>query len=256
MSLRLRWILLLAALSSFFAFSAENKKELWVLKPVVRPQVPAGLTKSTNPIDAFIAAEYKKPRACGRSAPADKRTLLRRVYLDLIGIPPTPAEQDAFLKDESPDAYEKVVDHLLASEQHGVRYARHWLDVLRYADADERMTAAAGIHFWRDWVINALNNDMPYDQFVRAQLTGYRTTERTQMSAIGVSLAARAAAGRHVRPRIPGARRRGPRRQEHAGDADHGGGDGFHRVHGPDGGLRQVPRPHVRPDHAARLLRA
>ena len=71
---------------------------------------------------------------------------LRRVYLDLIGIPPSPAEQDAFLKDESPDAYEKVVDKLLANEQHGVRYARHWLDVLRYADADERMTAAAGIH--------------------------------------------------------------------------------------------------------------
>ena len=121
-----------------------------------------------------------------RPAPASKLTLLRRVYLDLIGIPPSPAEQEAFLKDESPDAYEKVVDKLLANEQHGVRYARHWLDVLRYADADERMTAAPGIHYWRDWVIYALNSDMPYDQFVRAQLTGYRTTERTQMSAIGL----------------------------------------------------------------------
>ena len=78
------------------------------------------------------------------------------------------------------------MDKLLASEQHGVRYARHWLDVLRYADADERMTAAAGIHYWRDWVIYALNSDMPYDQFVRTQLTGYRTTERTQMAAVGV----------------------------------------------------------------------
>ena len=125
-------------------------------------------------------------RDCGRPAAADKSTLLRRVYLDLVGTPPSPAEQDAFLKDTSPDAYEKVVDRLLADEQHGVRYARHWLDVLRYADADERMTAAAGIHYWRDWVIYALNSDMPYDQFVRTQLTGYRTTERTQMANVGV----------------------------------------------------------------------
>src|SRR4029077_260065 len=115
----------------------------------------------------------------------DKRTLLRRVSFDLTGLPPTPAEQDAFLADQSPDAYEKVVDRLLASEQHGVRYARHWLDVLRYADVDERMIAAPGIHHWRDWVIRALNDELPYDQFVRAQLTGYRTAERTQMSATG-----------------------------------------------------------------------
>jgi len=152
---------------------------------VVRPTVPTGLTKSTNPIDAFIAAEYKK-RGLRSVGPADKLVLLRRVYLDLIGIPPTPAEQDAFLKDDSPDAYEKVVDRLLANEQYGVRYARHWLDVLRYADADERMTAAGGIHYWRDWMIYALNSDLPYDQFVRAQLTGYRSTERTQMSNIGL----------------------------------------------------------------------
>ena len=72
-----------------------------------------------------------------------------------------------------------MVDRLLASEQYGVRYARHWLDVLRYADVDERMIAAPGIHLWRDWVINALNSDLPYDQFVRAQLTGYRGTART-----------------------------------------------------------------------------
>ena len=90
-----------------------------------------------------------------------------------------------------------------------MRYARHWLDVLRYADADERMTAAAGLHYWRDWVIYALNTDMPYDQFVRTQLTGYRTTERTQMAAVGVRSKIEPRAGRYVRPRIPGARRRG-----------------------------------------------
>lgn len=165
--------------------TAVTKPKLWVLSPLTRPEVPAEAAKGANPIDAFIAAKYKskKLRPVGQ---ADKRTLLRRVYLDLIGMPPTPAEQDAFIKDDSPGAYENVVDRLLADDQHGVRYGRHWLDVLRYADADERMTAAPGIHLWRDWVINALNSDMPYDQFVRTQLTGYRTKNRTQMSNTGV----------------------------------------------------------------------
>jgi hypothetical protein len=162
----------------------EAGRTWWALKPVERPDVPAGFTESTNPIDAFIAAEYRS-KGLTPVGQADKSTLLRRVYLDLIGIPPTPAEQEAFLKTTSPNAYEKVVDHLLASEQHGVRYARHWLDVLRYADVDERMIAAQGIYLWRDWVVNALNDNVPYDQFVRAQLTGYRSTERTQMSATG-----------------------------------------------------------------------
>ncbi len=103
----------------------------------------------------------------------------------MIGIPPSPAQQKEFLEDESADAYEKVVDRLLSDEQHAVRYARHWLDVLRYADADERMTAAPGIHLWRDWVINALHQDLPYDQFVHLQLTGRRSNERTQMTATG-----------------------------------------------------------------------
>ncbi len=155
----------------------------WALKPVVRPRTPAG-SSSVNPIDAFLAADHHA-KGLTPLGPADKRTLLRRVTLDLTGLPPTIDEQEAFLHDESPDAYERVVDRLLASEQHGVRFGRHWLDVLRYADVDERMVAAPGIHLWRDWVIRALNDDLPYDQFVRAQLTGYRTTERTQMSATG-----------------------------------------------------------------------
>lgn len=187
MRLNLRSVLFMILLSACLAFAAPNqkpKRPLWSLQPVARPDVPAGVTQSSNPIDAFIAAAHKQKglRPVGQ---ADKLTLLRRVHLDLIGLLPTPAEQDAFLQDQSPDAYEKVVDRLLASEQHGVRYARHWLDVLRYADADERMYAAPGIHLWRDWVIYALNADVPYDQFVRAQLTGYRTTQRTQMSATG-----------------------------------------------------------------------
>src|SRR5207302_10137516 len=133
-----------------------------------------------------ISGREYQPRRLQPADAADRLSLLRRVYLDLIGLPPGPAEQEAFLQDTSPDAYDKVVDRLLASEQHGVRYARHWLDVLRYADTDERMVAAQGIYLWRDWVIHALNDDLPYDQFVRAQLTGYRSHVRTQMSATGV----------------------------------------------------------------------
>lgn len=165
--------------------AAEPAADLWILRPVVRPELPSSVSAHKNPIDAFVAAEYAahnlKP-----VGPAEKSTLLRRVYLDLIGLPPTPSEQDAFLHDFSSDAYEKVVDRLLASEQHGVRYARHWLDVLRYADADEQMIAASGLYLWRDWVIHALNDDLPYDQFVRAQLTGQRSAVRSQMAAVGV----------------------------------------------------------------------
>ena len=154
------WIAALLVVSAVTAAAqTTSQPKLWVLKPVVRPEIPAALTRSPNPIDAFIAADYKA-KGLRPAGPADKRTLLRRVYLDLIGIPPTPEQQDAFLQDQSPDAYEKVVDQLLASEQHGVRYARHWLDVLRYADVDERMIAAPGIYLWRDWMIRALNTDL------------------------------------------------------------------------------------------------
>jgi hypothetical protein len=164
--------------------STPDPRDLWSLKPLVRPRVPTAPPDSKNPIDAFVGALYveKKVTPVG---PADERTLLRRVYMDLIGIPPSPDEQEAYLNDKSPDAYEKLIDRLLASEQYGVRYGRHWLDVLRYADAEEQMYAAPGIHYWRDWVINALNSDLPYDQFVRTQLTGYRTAERTTMQNVG-----------------------------------------------------------------------
>jgi hypothetical protein len=162
-----------------------RKPSPWYLKPIVRRDAPAVVTESRNPIDAFIAVKWKE-KGLQPVGQADKRTLLRRVYLDLVGIPPTPAEQDAFLADDSPDAYEKVVDHLLASEQHGVRYGRHWLDVLRYADVDDTMMAESGIHHWRDWVISALNEDLPYDKFVRAQLTGYRDSEYTTINENGI----------------------------------------------------------------------
>jgi len=154
----------------------------WSLKPVVRPALPGG--SESHPIDRFLNAELRnrKLKAVG---PADKLVLLRRVHLDLIGIPPSPSQQQEFLADDSANAYEKVVDRLLGNEQHAVRYARHWLDVLRYADTDERMRAAPGIYLWRDWVINAIHEDLPYNDFVQVQLTGRRSNERTQMSATG-----------------------------------------------------------------------
>jgi hypothetical protein len=115
--------------------------------------------------------------------PADKRTLIRTANFDLIGLPPTPEQVDAFLADESADAFAKVVDRLLASPQYGERWARHWLDVARYSDGTGRPDSRAVFlgygmardgyaNTWRyrDWVIQALNADMPYDQFVRAQI--------------------------------------------------------------------------------------
>src|SRR6185437_3251158 len=178
-----------AVLSATTGSSPEKAKpKLWSLQDVVRPEVPSAVTQSANPIDAFVAAEYKA-KGLQPAGPADKLTLLRRVYFDLIGIPPTPAEQDAFLQDQSPDAYQKVVDRLLNDDQHGVRWARHWLDVFRYSDVDgldgSIMPAASGIYLWRDWVISALNHNMPYDDFVRAQILGNRSREHTTMTATG-----------------------------------------------------------------------
>ena len=175
-------------LSAAETTAPKPKPKLWSLQPLTRPTVPQGLTKSANPIDAFLAAKHKE-NGVTPVGPADKLTLLRRLSFDLVGLPPTPAEQDAFLADNSPDAYEKLIDRLLANEQHGVRWARHWLDVLRYADLDgldgSVMPAAPSIHNWRDWMISALNQDLSFDKFVRAQLLGNRNSGRVLTSTGG-----------------------------------------------------------------------
>ncbi len=162
----------------------DKTRELWSLKPVVRPEIPATGTRSGHPIDAFLAAAARETGVLPLDA-ADPATWLRRVTLDLTGLPPTLAEQEAFERDRSETAVETVVDRLLASEQYGVRYGRHWLDVLRYTDVDGDMPAATGIHHWRDWVVTALNRDLPYDQFVRAQVLGNRAAKRRIISAAG-----------------------------------------------------------------------
>ena len=162
-----------------------SKPKLWSLQPVISPAVPPG---AKNPIDAFLAAQ-RKAKGIGTNPRADKLTLLRRLNFDTTGLPPSPAEQDAFLADASTDAYEKLVDRLLQNPQHGVRWARHWLDVLRYTDLDgldgSQMPAGPGIYRWRDWVIAALNSDMPYDQFVRAQILGNRHGFQSSISDTG-----------------------------------------------------------------------
>ena len=162
-------------------------KDPWSLRQVTRPAVPDNPQVSSapaHPIDAFLARAQHTSQVQPLES-AEKRTWLRRVTFDLVGLPPTLEEQEAFLADNSESAHETVVDRLLASEQHGVRYGRQWLDVLRYTDHDENMPAAPGIHFWRDWVVSALNQDLPYDQFARAQITGNRAAQRRIISAAG-----------------------------------------------------------------------
>ena len=125
-----------------------------------------------NAVDRFILVEIEKAKLTP-SPEADKRTLLRRVHLDLTGLPPTPAEVSAFVKDRRTDAYERVVDRLLASKHFGERWGRHWLDLARYADSDGYShDAPRSIWRYRDWVIKAFNDDLPFDQFVIEQLAG------------------------------------------------------------------------------------
>ncbi len=170
--------------AALLAKEVPTKEALWSLKPLSSPAIADAGAASGNPIDAFIA-QAARERGVTLLGLADKLTWLRRVSYDLVGLPPTPQEQEEFLKDDSSGAYLKVADRLLESEQHGARYGRHWLDVLRYADIDEHMPAAPGIHLWRDWVINALNRDLPYDEFVRAQISGNRAARRRIVSAAG-----------------------------------------------------------------------
>jgi mono/diheme cytochrome c family protein len=165
-----------------FSISPEQRA-FWSFQPLSKARPPAvretGWVKS--PIDRFVLAKLEARDL--RPAPAaEKRVLLRRAYYDLIGLPPTPEQVDAFLADSAPDAFAKVVDRLLESKHYGERWGRHWLDVARYADGggkDKRpvflgygMARDGYVNTWRyrDWVIDAFNRDLPYDQFVKAQI--------------------------------------------------------------------------------------
>lgn len=153
----------------------EADRQWWAFQTVAEPVVPPveNPGRSSNPIDRFI---YHQLQAEGlaSSPPAERAVLLRRVYFDLIGLPPAPAEVDAALADQSSEWYEKVVDRLLASPRYGERWARHWLDVVRYAESDGFRVDDYRSQAWRyrDYVIASFNADKPYDRFVQEQLAG------------------------------------------------------------------------------------
>jgi hypothetical protein len=146
----------------------------WSLIPPRRPAVPAVRSSRwlRNPIDAFVLARLEK-EGLTPAPEADRLTLLRRVSLDLTGLPPAPEEVDAFLADASPDAYERVVDRLLASPRYGERMAWPWLEAARYADTNGYQSDGERFQWrWRDWVIDAFNHNMPFDRFTTLQLAG------------------------------------------------------------------------------------
>jgi cytochrome c553 len=153
----------------------EDDRRFWSFRPLARPPLPT--VKDTawgkTPIDRFIRAA-QEAKGIHPNAMADKRTLIRRASFDLLGLPPTPEEVERFVDDSSEDAYERMIDRLLASEHFGERWARHWLDLARFAESHgfehdyDRPTA----YFYRDFVIKALNQDLPFDTFVRWQLAG------------------------------------------------------------------------------------
>ena len=172
-----------------------NPADFWTFSPPTEPTVPA-VTNQTWPkteIDRFILAKLEA-NGLSPSPPADKRTLLRRVSYDLTGLPPTQAELDAYLADPAPDAFEKVVDRLLASPHYGEQWGRMWLDVARYADTkgyvygDREDPRFVHSYVYRDWVVNAFNNDMPYDRFLMLQLAADKLTDantKSDLAAMG-----------------------------------------------------------------------
>jgi hypothetical protein len=158
----------------------------WAYQKPLRPAVPS-VAEATNPIDAFLRA--KMPAAGLSPSPeADKTTLIRRLTLDLIGLPPTPAEVDDFIKDESPEAYVKLVDRLMASPHYGERQALPWLDAGRYADSNGFQQDGDTFQWvWRDWVVKALNDNMPFDRFTIEQLAGDLLPNATESQKIATA---------------------------------------------------------------------
>ncbi len=153
-----------------------DKSDWWSLKPLARPVVPSPANRALriyNPIDAFIGAKLAEKRL-GQSPEADRRTLIRRVYFDLTGLPPAPKDIEAFVSDSDASAYEHLVDQLLDSPRYGERWARHWLDVVHYGETHGYDKDQPRPHAWpyRDYVIRSLNSDKPYSRFVQEQLAG------------------------------------------------------------------------------------
>src|SRR5580765_4285412 len=177
-----RVVVLCASLAVALAvYAAESgpftpaQRNFWSLVPVKRQAVPAVKNQAwvKNPIDAFVLAKLEEKNVTP-NPPADRLTLLRRATIDMTGLPPTLEENQQFLNDKSPNAYEKIVDRLLSSPAYGERWARHWLDVVRYADSNGFKADETRPNIWRyrDYVIDAFNTDKPYDRFIKEQIAG------------------------------------------------------------------------------------
>jgi hypothetical protein len=171
-----------AELARYDAGIKPSARKHWAFQPVRPVAVPAVKDPAwvRNPIDAFVLSRLEA-RGWKPAPPAEPRALLRRLYLDLIGLSPTPGEQEALERDLSPAAFDAIVDRLLASPYHGERWARHWLDVVRYADTNgyERDADKPNVWRYRDYVIRSLNADKPYDRFVLEQLAGDELPDAT-----------------------------------------------------------------------------
>lgn len=192
----LRRLLITAVVTVSFLCGAELEKYTsaerrhWAFQKRTNPDVPVFTAPADkawvrNPIDAFILARLQKA-GLKPAPPADKATLLRRVYFDLTGLPPTPTRMAKFLGDKSPTAYAKVVDELLASSAYGERWGQHWLDVVRFAESDgfEYDTHRPGAWRYRDYVIQSFNSDKPYDEFLREQLAGDEINPKNEVMRI------------------------------------------------------------------------
>ena len=189
------------ALKNDYVIKIEHKNH-WSFQPISTPKIPSVKGKTNNPIDHFLLAKLEA-KGLNFNSPADKRTLLRRATYDLTGLPPSYEEISAFLADNSPGAFAKVVDRLLASKYYGERWGRHWLDVARYADSEGLATTDGGVASWfpysysyRDWVIRAFNEDLPYDQFLLQQIAADRVpnNDPKNLAALGFLTLRRGAA--------------------------------------------------------------
>ena len=236
-------------------------RQFWSFQPPKRPAVPTVKNQPLvrNPIDAFLL-EKLEAKGLRYAREADRLALMRRAYLDVTGIPPTPAEIDAYRQDQSPDAYEKLVDRLLASPRYGERWGQHWLDLAGYSDSegfgqDDGVRPSAWRY--RDYVIRSLNADKPYTRFITEQIAGDEMSDDWKNAKGVAPQETDRPPGRH---RIS-AHRAGPHRlqrarpdcrtHERAGRRS-GSADLFRDGH--HGGLRALPQSQVRSDSAARLL--
>lgn len=174
-----------------FAVTTSNRAGLdwWSLQPVKRPVVPVASLPGENSIDSFVQ-ERRQQKNLEPAPLASPATLLRRLYYDITGLPPSFEEIKAFESDKAPDAFERQVDRLLVSPRFGERWGRYWLDLVRYADTNgyERDAPKPGAWKYRDYVIGAINRDKPYDQFVREQLAGDELPERTEETVVATGL--------------------------------------------------------------------